>query len=169
MDTDIESSAPRLREERLRTQMTQAEFASIGGVQKRAQIHYEQGDRAPDAQYLIALLAGGIDVPYILSGVRTDSRALANLVLAAQATESAIISDPKRESLRRKLLRSASNHPPPDAVEWELLEDFRRCVPEDRAAIRQMTRRLARSRNTDVQQLKVAESAASYSELNKDN
>lgn len=60
----------RLREERMRTGLTQTEFAELAGVKKNAQSNYEKGERAPDAEYLIALADAGYDVLYILTGVR---------------------------------------------------------------------------------------------------
>ena len=60
----------RLKEERIRLNLNQSEFAAIGGVQKGAQINYEQGKRNPDADYLAAIATKGADVQYILTGVR---------------------------------------------------------------------------------------------------
>lgn len=63
----------RLREERERLGLSQEKFGAIGGVQKRAQINYESGDRQPDAGYLAAVAATGADVLYILTGQRSQS------------------------------------------------------------------------------------------------
>jgi transcriptional regulator with XRE-family HTH domain len=60
----------RLREERERLGFTQEAFAVLGGVQKRAQINYEKGERHPDSAYLAAIAAAGADVLYILTGQR---------------------------------------------------------------------------------------------------
>jgi transcriptional regulator with XRE-family HTH domain len=60
----------RLREERDRIGKSQAEFASLGGVQRRAQINYEAGERFPDVAYLAALAAHGVDVRYVITGER---------------------------------------------------------------------------------------------------
>lgn len=43
-----------------------------GGVQKRAQIHYEKGERNPDSAYLSAIAAMGADVLYVLTGQRSQ-------------------------------------------------------------------------------------------------
>lgn len=59
----------RLREERERLGLSQSAFGEIGGVQKRAQINYEAGDRAPDANYLAEIAKVGGDVQYIVTGV----------------------------------------------------------------------------------------------------
>ncbi|MBF0182497.1 MAG: helix-turn-helix transcriptional regulator [Magnetococcales bacterium] len=61
----------RLQEERRRLGMNQAEFATIGGVGRTAQINYESGDRRPTSEYLIAIAAAGADVNYILTGQRS--------------------------------------------------------------------------------------------------
>lgn len=63
----------RLREERERLGLTQDDFAAAGGVGKRALIHYEKGERSPDASLLAAIATAGADVLYILTGQRSES------------------------------------------------------------------------------------------------
>ncbi|EAB4161848.1 helix-turn-helix transcriptional regulator [Salmonella enterica] len=64
----------RLREERERVGLSQPAMGEIGGVTKLTQLNYEKGDRMPDAAYLSILHATlGIDVLYILTGVRTPT------------------------------------------------------------------------------------------------
>lgn len=75
------SISDRLREEREKLQLSQTAIAEIGGVQKRAQINYEAGERFPDAKYLSAIAAAGADVRYILTGQRD---APAPVVLSAE-------------------------------------------------------------------------------------
>lgn len=58
----------RLREERERLGYSQEAFGAVGGVLKRAQIHYEKAERNPDAAYLAAIAAIGADVLYVLTG-----------------------------------------------------------------------------------------------------
>lgn len=58
----------RLRQERRRLRMSQAEFAVLGGVQSQAQLHYEKGSRRPNSDYLIAIAASGVDVQYLITG-----------------------------------------------------------------------------------------------------
>ena len=62
-----------LKEERQRLGMNQEDFAAVGGLKRRAQTLYEQDERAPDALYLRALAAIGVDVHYILTGERLQS------------------------------------------------------------------------------------------------
>ncbi len=60
----------RLREERERRALNQAEFSALGGVAKITQLYYEKGYRVPDARYLSNLHKHGVDVVYLLSGQR---------------------------------------------------------------------------------------------------
>ncbi|MBK1686218.1 helix-turn-helix domain-containing protein [Rubrivivax gelatinosus] len=63
--------ADRLREERARLGLTQTEFGALGQVSKDAQLRYERGDRVPDAAYLAAVAGHGVDVLYVVTGVRS--------------------------------------------------------------------------------------------------
>ena len=63
----------RLKEERGRLQLNQRDFAALGGVTKDAQLNYENGSRRPDASYLEAIAAQGVDVLYLLTGQRDTS------------------------------------------------------------------------------------------------
>ncbi len=60
----------RLREERERLDLSQPVMAALGGVQKRAQINYESGERIPDAAYLLGVAKAGVDVLYVITGQR---------------------------------------------------------------------------------------------------
>lgn len=60
----------RLREERVRLGFNQADFAAIAGVAKTSQFNYEKGERSPDAAYLAAVAQRGVDVLYVITGVR---------------------------------------------------------------------------------------------------
>lgn len=62
----------RLRDERGRLGSSQSEFAEIAGRKKHSQIHYESGERFPDADYLRRLYENGVDIMYILTGKRED-------------------------------------------------------------------------------------------------
>lgn len=65
----MDGLASRLREERKRLQLTQAEFAERCGVKRRAQAAYEAAERVPDAVYLVNAGRMGADVKYLLTGV----------------------------------------------------------------------------------------------------
>ncbi|WP_083269343.1 helix-turn-helix domain-containing protein [Pseudomonas salomonii] len=60
-----------LREERGRLGLKQEEMAQIGGVTRNTQGSYERDERRPDTGYLKALHAVGLDVLYVVTGVRT--------------------------------------------------------------------------------------------------
>ncbi|WP_250466085.1 helix-turn-helix transcriptional regulator [Caballeronia sp. GAFFF2] len=63
----------RLREERKRLRLNQTDFAGVAGVTKESQLKYENGSRRPDATYLEAIAAYGVDILYILTGRRDVS------------------------------------------------------------------------------------------------
>ena len=61
----------RLKEERERIGLSQEAFGELGGVKKLAQLKYEKGERAPDTIYLTSLAGVGVDIVYVLTGLRT--------------------------------------------------------------------------------------------------
>ncbi|MBJ9591223.1 helix-turn-helix transcriptional regulator [Burkholderia seminalis] len=54
----------------MRIGLSQDEFATVGGVARRSQSAYESDERAPDAAYLLAIRAIGVDIGYVLTGER---------------------------------------------------------------------------------------------------
>lgn len=62
----------RLREERKRLKMTQAEFAVAGGIGVSALKLYENSDRDAGSTFLSAIASEGADVQYILTGTRSS-------------------------------------------------------------------------------------------------
>lgn len=65
--------AERLRSERKLLGLSQAQLALLGGIQANAQGLYEKGSRSPRADYLGCLAALGMDVQFIVLGVRAPS------------------------------------------------------------------------------------------------
>lgn len=64
----------RLREERDRVAMSQADLSEAIGVVRRTQGVYEKGERMPDADYLAKAWRLGLDVHYVITGERrTDA------------------------------------------------------------------------------------------------
>lgn len=63
----------RLKEERTRLGMSQADFAALGGAGRASQFNYESGERAPDAGYLAGIGDAGADVGYIVTGRHSDA------------------------------------------------------------------------------------------------
>lgn len=53
--------------------MSQQALAEQCGVTARSQRNYESGERLPDAGYLAALQAAGVDVLYVLTGERSGA------------------------------------------------------------------------------------------------
>lgn len=64
--------AERLKEERARLKMSQTNFAEGCGVKKNAQIKYEKNERNPDSVYLEKAHSMGVDISYLITGVRTQ-------------------------------------------------------------------------------------------------
>ncbi len=62
----------RLRAERERRGLSQQELADLCGVTMRSQRNYEKAERQPDAAYLAALAAAGMDMAYIVTGQRAS-------------------------------------------------------------------------------------------------
>lgn len=119
--------ADRLRQERERLGYSQADFSELGGVSKRSQINYESGARQPDASYLAEIARHGVDISYVLTGLRAfipppqispreavlleNYRALGDEArLAVEATCSALIarSKPKRGGVKARQVVVAS-------------------------------------------------------------
>jgi transcriptional regulator with XRE-family HTH domain len=69
----LDNFSDRLKEERVKLDLSQSEFGELCGVKKLAQFHYEKGDRFPDANYLMQALRIGVDVNYLLTGQHTIS------------------------------------------------------------------------------------------------
>lgn len=94
----------RLREERERLGLSQERFGAIGGVLKRAQIHYEKGERMPDASYLAAIADRGADVLYVLTGQRSSA------MPAVDAAEQVLLDSYRRcgDPARQTLIQTAA-------------------------------------------------------------
>lgn len=67
----VESSrkeGERLKNERIRIGLNQAEFAERLGIHKNTQTNYESGRRKPSNEYYAAAAELGINVPYVITG-----------------------------------------------------------------------------------------------------
>ncbi len=62
----------RLKEERKRLGKNQTDFASFCGFSRRTQVKYEQGESDPDELYLFKASELGVDIGYVLDGIKTN-------------------------------------------------------------------------------------------------
>lgn len=66
------SIGKKITQERKRLGLSQTDFANSAGVSLSSQRRYESGERQPDTAYLDAVGRLGVDVSWILFGVRQD-------------------------------------------------------------------------------------------------
>lgn len=69
----------RLREERIRLDLSQEDLAQAGGVNRNTQGSYERGARNPDTAYLTGVAALGIDTVFVLTGQRLMNTGLTDI------------------------------------------------------------------------------------------
>ncbi|HHQ4177262.1 TPA: helix-turn-helix domain-containing protein [Pseudomonas aeruginosa] len=63
----------RIKEERERLGYTQGDFAELVNASRKSQMRWEQeGGPSPDAEALAIWSSEGVDVPYVLTGVRSS-------------------------------------------------------------------------------------------------
>lgn len=79
---DLIGYGGRIKEERQRLKLTQADFAKLAGVSRQSQANYETEEREPGAAYLMNLY-GQVDVLYILSGQRSRAGEIDSKVVEA--------------------------------------------------------------------------------------
>lgn len=82
MSTGMSVIGERLKEERNRLGLTQAQLAEKIGIHRNTQNRYENGEREPDTAYLDALKAVGVDLAYVLSGDTPSEREADNIINA---------------------------------------------------------------------------------------
>jgi transcriptional regulator with XRE-family HTH domain len=66
----------RLKAERKKLKLSQTELAEIGGVGRLAQSQYESEQSAPTTRYLSAISSAGVNLTYLVLGVRPDNTVL---------------------------------------------------------------------------------------------
>ncbi|WP_025872454.1 helix-turn-helix domain-containing protein [Methylobacillus glycogenes] len=66
----------RLKSERKRLGLTQTDFGDKAGVQRFTQYQYEAEVNSPSVRYLASILEIGVDLTFLLFGVRVDHMAL---------------------------------------------------------------------------------------------
>ncbi|WP_157958285.1 LexA family transcriptional regulator [Salinicola sp. CR57] len=67
----MDSIGLRLREERNRLNLSQTELGEAAGITKNTQRLYESDQRSPKADYLSTLANLGVDVQFVLTGLRS--------------------------------------------------------------------------------------------------
>lgn len=134
-----------LAEERKRLGLSQTEFAAIPGVSRKTLFGYETGERVPDAAALAAWAAIGVDIAYVITGLR----AKAHRKLAAVSQASDLLQKAGApEAVGRELMPALVGLLSEDATglsadEALFLENYRRCAPMDQDVVRQMVARFA--------------------------
>lgn len=125
--------------------MSQQRVADACGVTMRTQRNYENGDRSPDASYLIAVAALGVDVQFVLTNERLPEALRDSYRRAAIATLNTTNPDLAREYVRSlpKLQEQEAERQQQLEAERRLLRDFRGISPADQATITQLAERLA--------------------------
>jgi len=88
----------RLKAERTRLRIAPTDFGVLCGVSRTTQFNYESGDRAPDAEYLKRAHEAGMDVNYVITGVKMggndgDFVVIASHAVAASAGPGALNGD----------------------------------------------------------------------------
>ena len=69
---NLQAVGARLRSERERMGMKQEDFAELGGAKRVSQSQYEGGKSHFGIDYLLRLKPHGVDIGYIVTGVRHD-------------------------------------------------------------------------------------------------
>lgn len=107
MSTNVEISE-RLKVERQRVGLTQGDLALATGVSKTSQVNYESGMRVPDALYLAAAHAAGLDVTYIVTGTKPthdvgDDFVVVPMLGVTASAGNGIVNEPEAEQSLRGL------------------------------------------------------------------
>lgn len=110
----------RLRKTRELLGVTQDDMSARLKVSKRSYCAYEAGDTAPSAKLLTALAENGVDVAYLLTGIRAAAPALAV--------------EPEREGYSVEVLSKE---------EQALLDNYRHCPKDGQDAIKATSAALA--------------------------
>lgn len=72
MQVDKRPYAERLRKERARLGLPQAQICIAGGVSKSTQVAYESDQRVPDLEYLDGVASLGVDKVFVATGLATE-------------------------------------------------------------------------------------------------
>lgn len=134
----------RLREERTRLRLNQEEMGQLGGVKKLAQFNYEKGERMPDAEYLGLLLFRGVDVQYLLTGIRTDPATLEPFQRAADITRRSGVAAEEKSALWAELVAAVMRQGQVVATDLlDLADAYRSCAASDREVLLRVAKALS--------------------------
>jgi transcriptional regulator with XRE-family HTH domain len=100
------SFGQRLRAERKRLGLTQACFADVAGVSKSGLVKWEKDSSRPNAAHLVSYAAAGVDVMFLLTGLRGSPEQIEQ-VRAAAAAE---VSGAQREQQQPDLQQFPHHH-----------------------------------------------------------
>ena len=71
-DNFLSQSSERLKSERLKLGINQAQAADLCGVSREIWGKYERGNAVPGGEVLFSFAAAGADIQYILTGTRSE-------------------------------------------------------------------------------------------------
>lgn len=126
----------RLKEERVRLGLNQADFGALGGVKKDAQLKYENGKRVPDSLYLSQLGEAGVDVLYVLTGVHNEAHKLLSLLKLATEIATKVGGTQEEMANMQETLFNQLKALQLKDDEHELLANYRQCSEEGKATVR---------------------------------
>lgn len=129
-----------LKEERRRVGLSQAGLGALIGGSERGVQDWERGVSQPNATYLTAMAAAGMDVLYVLSGVRMSEEQLEVSALAARATLDATAKSSDRDRLAQLNIEAMrlALVPPISAGETDLVRRYRALGPDGQVAVERM-------------------------------
>ncbi len=127
---DHREFSQRLTEVRHQLGWTYDDIANITGISRRMAAAYELGDTPPSFKFLMALMAAGVDIMYLITGQAQDS--------GKQPT------NPEPFDGAKRLLAAMQALPPPRQTpnEITLVSGFRELGPRDQRKLLQMLWRL---------------------------
>lgn len=93
----------RLKLERKRLGMNQEQFGAKAGVQRFTQYQYEAEVNSPTVRYLASILEIGVDLTYILFGIRVNQMHLSQADMQTIEKKAFALIEQNEESLGEKL------------------------------------------------------------------
>lgn len=105
----------RLRLEKVRLGLSQRDMAALGSVSQGAYHYYEAGKRCPDAEFLLGLSKGGVDIWFVLFGTPAPDGLSADEALLLMDYRSLSPQEKFQASVAIRQLGLSSNNPLPAA------------------------------------------------------